>query len=104
MAKEKKKKTKSCTLDQWEVIYGALDINSLRPWIEDKHLCPKKVKIVLDEFYLRMLANGNVYADFRAAFKVWFMKGWLSLTMEQARIIDAKDISRNVVHTKGISL
>ncbi len=89
------------TLDAWEAINGELSLDAILSWVDANNLSHIKIKRLIEEFKLRMLANGNVYADFRAAFKVWFMKGWLGLTIEQAKISDSNNQLQNVAYTKG---
>ena len=97
-----KKKSVHFTLDAWEVAHGELTIQSIREWIIENNLSPRKTKENIEEFRLRMVANGNNYADFSAAFKVWFRKGWLTYTMAQARAQDAQ--LQNRYYDKGVNL
>lgn len=97
-----KKKSLHYTLDVWEVKFGELTIQSMREWIIENNLSPRKTKENIEEFRLRMIANGNNYADFSAAFKVWFRKGWLTYTLPQAK---AQDLNlQNKYYTKGVNL
>ncbi len=68
-------------------------------WVEEKNLSHAKVNKALEEFKLRMLANGNVYVDFRAAFKVWLSSGYLTITIDQAR--NQQDLLASITHDKG---
>lgn len=97
-----KKKSVHYTLDAWEVAHGELTIESIRDWIIDKKLSPVKTKKNIEEFRLRMVANGNNYADFTAAFKVWFTKGWLAYTLDQAKAQDS--LLQNRYYDKGVNL
>lgn len=92
------------TLDAWEAINGELNLSAILPWVDKQRLSYNITTMLIEEFKLRMLANGNVYADFRAAFKVWFMKGYLNRTMDQARIKDTGNQLQTVVFDKGVRL
>lgn len=87
------------TLDSWESANGELCLKSILPWVDEKNLSHSKITAALEEFKLRMIASGNVYADFRAAFKVWLTKGYLGITLDQARA--QRDMLASITHDKG---
>lgn len=97
-----KKKPELYTLADWEIKNQELTIQSIREWILENNLSPRKTKENIEDFRLRMLAGGNLYADFSAAFKVWFRKGWLTYTVPQAKIPDSQ--LQNRYYDKGINL
>lgn len=97
-----KKKPVQYTLDAWEAIHGELTIQYMREWIVENKLSPRKTKENIEEFRLRIAAKGNLYADFSAAFKVWFRKGWLTHTVAQAKTQEPQ--LQNRFYDKGVNL
>lgn len=102
MTKTKKDKG-LCTLDTWESTNGELSLDMIKPWVDSKKFSHNKIQVMLEEFKLHMLANGNLYADFRAAFKVWVLKGYLGLTPDQLKV-PASNPFGNVIYDKGSRL
>lgn len=97
-----KKKSAQYTLAEWEEKHGELTIQSIRDWIIENKLSLRKTKENIEEFRLRMEANGNYQANFASAFKVWFRKGWLTYTLPQAKAQDAN--LQNRYYDKGVNL
>ncbi len=67
------------SLAEWEEGRGArLCVEMIGSWIKDARANPSDVAPLIEEFRDKVQAQGKVYADFAAAFKVWLRNGWLS--------------------------
>lgn len=97
-----KKKPVLYTFAEWEKKYSPLTVYSLKNWIIENNLSTRKTQENIEEFSLRMAASGNLYADFEAAFKVWFRKGWLTYTLSQSLLPSSQ--LENRYYDKGVNL
>lgn len=74
------------SLVEWEKNIGCrLCVDQLMGWVKEKGLNPGGVKVAIEEFRDAVIAGGNQYADFAAAFKTWLRNGYLRLKMDQLR-------------------
>lgn len=102
--KEKKyTKTKLVTLQDWEAAQGcALNSSMISSWCREKGLYHPTITRLLEEFRIEMMSKGKQYADFKAAFQTYLMKGYLSLTLagaqatskREAAALDSTNVSR----------
>ena len=100
---KKSKKGEKVLIADWEAKNGKLAVPMMRPWIDGNQLDPAKVHAMIVEFRDRMAANGNLYADFVAAFKDWLRRGFLTRKMEQCRVDKIAHATLDL-STKGLSL
>ncbi len=94
---------KLMTLNQWEATHGVLSIGDVERWAISKKLNLARVRDLIEEFRTEMVSKNKQYADFGAAFKVYLTKGYLSQTLEYARMQQYKagDVRNSV---RGVSL
>ena len=70
------------TLQKWEEANGPLALAMFNTWINGRNLSRVKIAEMIAEFRNDMIARGKEYADFRAAFKNYLNKGYLSRTLQ----------------------
>ena len=82
----KKGKNTVSTLAEWEKEIGSeLCFAQLAKWAKEARAGEAEITALISEFREKVMARGNQYADFVAAFKVWLRNGYLSKTTEQIR-------------------
>lgn len=98
------KKSVKVSLEQWEKsVGGVLCVEHVKSWVDGNKLDHQKIKMLIIEFRDRMVANGNQYANFAAAFKDWMRRGFLSKKIVDARITPSEHKHRNLAN-QGLKL
>ena len=87
------------TVREWEDKFGVLRWQIMRSWIESNNLDRLKIAEMLAEFFDEMDAKGKQYADFRAAFKVYLVKGYLS-----KKFLDCVKKEHTCIDNRGVTL
>jgi hypothetical protein len=100
------KKSIKKTIEQWEKEIGTqLCIEQMASWVKRKGYEPEKIKKLIEQFRLKMQANGTPYANFVAAFQDYLDRGFLSLTPEQCLPFNNAGVAGNPTFSeKGLSL
>lgn len=98
--------TEKLSLAQWEESQGSmLRVEMFSTWIKDARADARLLPPLIEQFREKMQAQGNVYADFKAAFLVYMRNGWLKKTMAEIRIkADLQASSEARQYTPGSSL
>ncbi len=101
-----KKKSEGLTLAQWEEKFGSpLCVDMLSSWIKDARADADAVRPLIAEFREKVTAQGRMYADFAAAFKVWLRSGWLSKPLMTIQQRDQRKVTGDAeVWDRGTSL
>lgn len=84
------------TLEQWECGHSRLDVSHLHKWIEVNGLDLLKIAQLISEFRTEMISKGKQYANFRAAFQTYLIKGYLSQPLTAC-----KKQNTTVIHARG---
>lgn len=93
------------SLPAWEKQQGAqLTIRNVQDWVTSRQLCPVMVMELIQEFRTEMVSKNKQYAMFDAAFKVYLTKGYLSKTIDQAKLAVSSHSQRVVRSIRGSSI
>jgi Helix-turn-helix domain len=93
------------TLEIWEKEVGSvLSTKHLMAWIKENHFEDRIIKKLLTEFRERVIAGGNEYSDFSAAFKIWLKSGYLSMSWERAHTSSQASSGAAVYAPPGVTL
>lgn len=96
------------TLPQWEAkVYGPLNVGIMDTWSTQKGLCKRLLAELIEEFRTEMVSKNKEYADFSAAFKTYLNKGYLSKTLEQAKLANspyAGTVYKDQEHNRGVRI
>jgi hypothetical protein len=88
------KKSPKMSLTEWEDMAGAkLCAEMIKGWIKDQRLDEREIPALIAQFRDRVLAGGNQYADFKAAFRVWLRDGYLKKTLLQIQLVATVAVS-----------
>lgn len=100
----KSKPTASMPLSDWEKKVGArLNAEMLRGWCKENGLARSVVEMLVSEFRTTMIAKNKEYADFRAAFQIYLIKNYLSMSMGQAQE-KSRVLASTEIHNRGVNL
>jgi hypothetical protein len=99
------KKADRIKLEEWEAAAGSeLCIAMMQSWVKDNQYSVEKITKLIAEFRLKMLAGGNLYADFKAAFQNYLNSGYLSLGVDQVKDTAATVAPRKEFFDRGVQL
>lgn len=87
------------SISAWEKTNGALTVARVIDWVESKRFCPIMVRELIEEFRIEMDSKNKQYADFRSAFKVYLIKGYLSKTAYQVALERSPHRNKTADHT-----
>lgn len=94
------------SLQEWEERIGRLDPRMMMRWIDQHQLCPKLIADLVEEFRMEMVSKGKKYANFKATFQVYLLKGYLSKKMGQVLLANSphKGNSATQIFSRGVSI
>lgn len=104
--KEKKysKKSTLTTIEVWESKAGLLNAEMIKDWCKGKQLTRDIAEQLISEFRTEMVGKGKMYADFRAAFQTYLIKGYLSKTLAYAQELSRRQAANTEVNNRGVNL
>lgn len=99
------KKADRVKLEEWEKNIGSiLCVAMMQSWVKDNQYSVEKIGKLIGEFRLKMIAGGNLYADFKAAFQNYLNSGYLSLGVDQVKDTAATVAPRKEFFDRGVQL
>ena len=92
------------TLQDWEKENTLLNVGMLENWVKSNGLCPQIISRMIGEFRAEMIAKGKQYANFKAAFTTYMIKGYLSRRLSACTLQMSPFNQETIIDNKGVTL